>query len=496
MPAEPLPLHRRALGASAVLGGACVLGVLAAGASRNPLPLALAVFAALVLLSIRVPELGLGALTFVVFTNAPSVLTESQALPSITEPLLLVLWGGVLWRALRGGDDPWPRASLGLAARLMGAYGLVLVASVLWASDVTAAVEGVTTYWRDLAAVFTVLVLVRTPRTLAAAVWGVVAAAGFLSAIALFQFATQTFHVDYWGFGRASVEQIVGRTDDWRISGAFDDPNVFAQVMLLAVPLALDRFLHARSAPARVAGLAVAGSAALTVLFTFSRGGLVGLVVVAVAVFVLNPPKPALVVAGAVILLAALVVTPPEYTARLAEVRESVPGLDGGSQDDPAIRGRTSEMIVGWQMFVDHPLLGVGYANYPVHYQEYSKYLGIDPRREERHAHSLALEIGSETGVLGLGVFAVVGWTAAAGVVRARRRLAAAGRDADRGLVDALGLALVAYAVTSLFLHAAYGRILWTLVALALAAPAAMAAAGPPAGRPAERDDRPALAPA
>ena len=59
-------------------------------------------------------------------------------------------------------------------------------------------------------------------------------------------------------------------------------------------------------------------------------------------------------------------------------------------------------MIVGLQMFADHPILGVGLGNYPLLYQQYSQRLGIDLRSEIRQAHNLYLEVAAETGLLGL----------------------------------------------------------------------------------------------
>ena len=43
-------------------------------------------------------------------------------------------------------------------------------------------------------------------------------------------------------------------------------------------------------------------------------------------------------------------------------------------------------------MFGDYPIFGVGPGNYPLHYLDYSQEIGLDPRLEQREAHSLYLE--------------------------------------------------------------------------------------------------------
>ena len=57
-----------------------------------------------------------------------------------------------------------------------------------------------------------------------------------------------------------------------------------------------------------------------------------------------------------------------------------------------------------------HPIMGVGPGNFEQHYLDYSSRIGIDPRAEERSAHSLYLESLAETGLVGsVPFFALIG---------------------------------------------------------------------------------------
>ncbi len=59
-------------------------------------------------------------------------------------------------------------------------------------------------------------------------------------------------------------------------------------------------------------------------------------------------------------------------------------------------------------MFRDHPIMGVGLANYPEYYQQYSRQLGVDDRSVQRGAHNLYLQIAAEQGLIGLFTFGVL----------------------------------------------------------------------------------------
>ena len=60
-----------------------------------------------------------------------------------------------------------------------------------------------------------------------------------------------------------------------------------------------------------------------------------------------------------------------------------------------------------WQMFLDHPLLGVGAQNYEYQYQNHY----ISPLAQERgqmHAHSNVFQMLAEQGIIGFGAFALL----------------------------------------------------------------------------------------
>ena len=153
------------------------------------------------------------------------------------------------------------------------------------------------------------------------------------------------------------------------------------------------------------------------------------------------------------------------HLAQMADERVGERAVALGTHvHEPALVGRAGSVVPPLDPHTSgRPLGGVGYGNYPELYQDYSPWIGLDPRREPREAHSLYLEVASETGVLGLGVLTIGLALARALIVRGRRQLGAVGATSGLLMLDALGLALIAFLITSVFLHGAYPRVFWLL---------------------------------
>ena len=87
----------------------------------------------------------------------------------------------------------------------------------------------------------------------------------------------------------------------------------------------------------------------------------------------------------------------------------------------------------------------------------------------KRTAHNLYLEIASETGLVGLALFAAALGACYAALRRARQRYERVGDASLAAIARGLQVALTGYLVTALFLHGQFPRHLWLLLGLALA---------------------------
>ena len=201
---------------------------------------------------------------------------------------------------------------------------------------------------------------------------------------------------------------------------------------------------------------------------TFSRGGFLALVLMMAYIFVRRPPSP-LVLALMLGLSACIFpLIPANYIERITSIVAFSPFGQQDIRNDISFRGRSSENLVGWLMFRDYPILGVGKGNYKARYLEYSSSLGIDPRLEDRSAHNLYLEVAAEQGVVGLVLFFAMLWFTFKTMRRSQALLSNAGQEGDADMMRSMEYGLVGYLVAAIFLHMAYPRPFWFMLGLCM----------------------------
>lgn len=430
--------------------------------------LALAISLGLAGITFLRPEIGGLALIFISYTRLSDVMLDYGLPVSISD--LLVFWLLVVltlrWFLYREIPSSWSRPAL-----FLGLYGFVGLVSYFYASAPGETLAGIVDYAKNALLVLLVVVSLQRPGALRQASWTLLAAGLLLGSISVFQQISGSFEQNFAGFAVAEQQHIVGQVNDYRIGGPLASPNFFAMILIPLLPLAVDRMLAERQLFLRLA----AGTAFIVVLFsiifTFSRGGFLALAAVFGLLLWRLRGRFRLLAAIFFLFLLLLPFVPAAYRQRLATIPQTLVLEDEAVLRESAVRGRLSEWIVGWEMFSDHPVGGVGLANYPTHYLEYSSELGLDNRREQRSAHSLYLEIAAETGLLGLATFGALMIAVAQGLVYAHDELRRAGKEHEAGIIVALAIGLVGYLVASLFLHAAFPRYFWMLVAIAFAAP-------------------------
>ena len=324
------------------------------------------------------------------------------------------------------------------------------------------------------------------------------AAAAFASGLAVASAA---------GLVQRFADPHLGNTEFWarmgQINGTFMDPNAFATVLSLALPLLLAAALRSRGRVRALFGAAaVLGLAAFP--FIGARSPLLGLAAALLwlafaavrewrrAGGALGRTAAVLLLAGAVVLagLGGVLAGRSRLYQRMAR---SVAALSGPG----GIFNLSKERYFLWKeaaaMTADHPVSGVGVGAYIVELPNYYSLdrdpapAGLEGYRRNDSAESLPLQIGAELGLAGL---AGLIWLAAAlaRLSRRVRRDASAGADSispERLLRVAASAGLLSFGFNSLF-HSYIGSFetiyaLWFLAAyLAGAEPAAAAETKPP----------------
>ena len=488
---QDLPSHTRRSSSTVirVLSVVIAVGALLFGVLTATQVLAIGAGVVAVAVMFR-PDLGLGLLVFLTYTRLSDALIESIGAPSILKPFVVFLLAVVVIRWFGWRDEV---GSWALAGFVLSWYVALLLGSLLHASDTEVVVSAISDFLRDGLIMLLLVMLLTTEDRLLLAVRAVVFGAAFLSLFTVWQQVAGSVDQTYWGLAETNSHHIVGRVSDDRAGGPGLGANGFSQILLLALPMAIDRLRTERTAIGRGLALGATGLILAAVVFTYSRQGFAVLaLVLGLLVVYYRMDLRKVLVAGLLAGLLVVAVAPPAYFDRIATVAELGGQLESGEISEVSFRGRLSEYLAAIQMFVDHPVAGVGISNYNSLYLEYSEPLGLDPRREDRSPHSLYLEIASELGAIGLAWFLILNTVAFRNLRQARRVARRERRAQYHSLLIGIEVALISFLLTSLFRHAAFPRYLWLVYGLAFAAPfVARLRSGEPTGDGEEPADDP-----
>jgi putative inorganic carbon (hco3(-)) transporter len=460
--------------------GVCGLAWLVASFDVAP------VLASLVLLSLATvlvmwPELATLLMVFLLYVNFPAILTKVHGIPEAIAGSFVLLLGLPLVQLVIVGRQ---RLRTGATFYLMLLLLAVYAASALGAIDKSIAVGRIQLYLLEgLLLLWLVVNVVRRVGTLRRVIWAVLAAGSLLSLLCIYQDVTGDYDQEFGGLayrnfqmGEGEGPPKSGRSKWDRAQGPVNEPNRFAQIMVVLLPLAVMMHRTGRSRPARLAAAAAGLLILAGTMLTLSRGAFVTLLLMTLAMAGLKWIRSTHLATGVVVLLLAVPVVSPYFIPRVLSILNAGAIVFGDTADyqqaDGAMLGRTTAMLTAFRVFRDYPVLGVGLGQFGRFYSlEYSRDPDVNFRdlRGPRRAHTLYLEIAAETGALGLVVFlSIVGLLL--------RRLWALRRvllERDPGRADlaaALCMSLLTYLCTAVFLHLSYQRYYWLLVALGSAA--------------------------
>jgi len=169
--------------------------------------------------------------------------------------------------------------------------------------------------------------------------------------------------------------------------GGFDN-NCIAAAMVVGALLAFFLGLAENRWPLKLIAFAASALMVHTIMFSFSRGGLLGLIAGGIAAFILIPKSFKTTVISILAVLLALRLAGPEVRQRFMTT------FVDPEQRDRSARSRVEQWTACLRSIRENPFLGVGANHWPLRSQQ----MGL-PRM---HAHSLWLETAAETGVPGL----------------------------------------------------------------------------------------------
>jgi probable O-glycosylation ligase (exosortase A-associated) len=238
--------------------------------------------------------------------------------------------------------------------------------------------------------------------------------------------------------------------------GFMSDNNSFALVLNMILPLLVAIVMTEKQKLLRLAAAVVAVLCTVTVLFTFSRGGLLTLAAITPFLIWRSRHRLAVTLAIALGLAGFLFLTSDQFTQSYVERAQTISDY----QDDRSAQGRLDAWTTSWRVFLDYPVFGVGPNNLEVVHRTYSP----DPNRF-RVSHNAYLQILCECGLpallLFVGGIGVAIWDL--GRTRRETRL-----PWVQVYARMLQLSLLAYVVGSMFLSTAYSELLYQLIAMSV----------------------------
>jgi len=456
---------------------ALVLGIMA---PRQPLLAIGGEIAVLLAIGILAkPDVATLAVLAILYTNAPVVAVRFHGLPyffgTLVPALLLIPLASYLIFQRKG-------LVINPALPLIFLFMVIQVAGTLLSENIGTSTNDLTNFMVEGIGLYFLLTnVVRTPTMLRRATWVLLIAGLFMGFLSFYQQLTHTYNNNYWGFAQMSnaafgtgSTNIYGKVLQKRLAGPLGDQNRYAQIMLILVPLGFYRFLGERSNFLRVLAAVATAFCALGVALTFSRGAAVAFVLVLVVMAFMRLIKPwqLLLIGLALVLLFAAV---PEYRARLETLVGvtsivSEEGTAAGAETaDGSMLSRATEGLAALLVFIDHPVVGVGPGMFRYYYQDYAEYVGLRVLAADRQAHNLYLGLLAETGALGMICFLLVVYVTLRNLNQVRKRMAISNPE-GANMATAFMLAITAYLASGIFLHFAYIRYFWLMMALAGAA--------------------------
>src|SRR5579875_774185 len=194
-----------------------------------------------------------------------------------------------------------------------------------------------------------------------------------------------------------------------RVYGTFGQPNPYAGYINMTLMVALAPALLGGKAKTRILAAITAALLLAAEIFSQSRGGEIAMAVGLLVILVIGVPLirklAAIGVVGALLITAGFLAG--KVTQKLVNPVINILGLKkisftAPSPQDYSTAERLAHWIAGINMFLTHPILGVGIGNYPDAYTQYYITIFVNSLG---HAHNYYINIAAETGIIGLFAF-------------------------------------------------------------------------------------------
>ena len=281
----------------------------------------------------------------------------------------------------------------------VAAFGAVILIGVPFSYWPGGSVGVFTDMYMQVGLIFLLMVnTVTSPRRVERICWVIVVAFGYTSAWVIFDYLR-------------GVNLVEGDRASGPVGGFFENPNDLALNLVAFMPLALMYVKRPGPAFKRLVCAGIAGLMSIAIIFTKSRGGMLGFVaMMATFLFVsrsLTPTVLIVLILGGMLTLPLL---PPAFTNRMVSI------IDADQDPTGSREQRRQLMEEAWKTFVEHPITGIGAG-------QFQNYADPNQVKQWRETHNVLLQVAAELGIFGVLAFVYLIWRGFLGAWRTSRAL-------------------------------------------------------------------------
>jgi O-antigen ligase len=309
------------------------------------------------------------------------------------------------------------------------AFGLVMLVTMPFSIWPGGAFAEFTDLYLKILVVFVLMMnTLTTPQRLERITWLIILCVGYIAARGVFDYA-RGVHIEGGRLGGA-------------VGGIFGNPNDLATNMVTFMPAAaIVALSREQAASRRIVAAGIVFLMMATIVFTKSRGGVLGLVVMLGALILLGGKvRRGFGVIAVAAILAATPFLPASFWMRMQSMFDE-------QQDKQHFSGSTEArrivMKEGIETFMSRPFTGVGTG-------QFKNYNPTGRKERWRETHNALIQVAAETGVLGLLAFSFLILRGAIAAAATRRLLS---RPRKRGQPDPLASVLTNRDRAALYNH-------------------------------------------
>lgn len=188
------------------------------------------------------------------------------------------------------------------------------------------------------------------------------------------------------------------------VGGFVGDANDFCMALNMILPFALFGIFSEKTKNGKLYYIFLTCLFLLVIIFSESRGGFLGLLSVVIYSWMRSNKKLALAAIIGILVIFAFIVAPTGYWDEVGSISSEASGKNTSGTGAQRIYA----WKLGWKMFQENPIMGVGQGNYPWNAGKAEDELGVlwqSRSLSGRAAHSLYFTLLSELGMIGTTIF-------------------------------------------------------------------------------------------